>query len=166
MRAVGPRQEKVFSAFEQMDTNNDGLVTKEEFYAYFGVVSSLMSPEEFANTVGEMRDVAGAERGVGDMLAAAAHWRVGWYGDTGAVAGHTRSGRTGWRQDGGDSSGRTLLVDVTTAQSRYPATPAHHQIALLNGSLLSFLYHVFKRLIGKFRKKVQIQFSQEFSVAK
>ena len=69
---VGPRKAKVFSDFELMDENKDGIVTLDEMLAYFGVAASMMSEDEFAATVSEMREVAEAEKSVAAMVQLAA----------------------------------------------------------------------------------------------
>lgn len=73
---VGPRTEKVFSSFEQMDTDNDGQVTLQEMLDYFGVAASLMSADEFKSTITEMTEVAGIEKAVAVSVELAAEGKA------------------------------------------------------------------------------------------
>jgi len=59
--SVGPRMTKVFAEFEKMDVDGDQKVSLDEMLLYFGVVSQMMTPEQFHSTVEEMSAVAGQE---------------------------------------------------------------------------------------------------------
>ena len=60
--------------------------------------------------------------------AAARGWGVAWAADSGSNTGITPVGRSAWRGDTRDSTGRTVLLDVDTSRCRYggagaPAPP-------------------------------------------
>jgi len=80
---VGPRKEKVFSAFEKMDINDDKVVTLDEMLLYFGMVATLMSEDQFKETVGEMREMAATEKSVLTMIGYAEQAAQGEYTELG-----------------------------------------------------------------------------------
>ena len=69
--AVGPREEKIFANFDQMDLDQDNKVTLDEMLTYFSVVASMMGEKEFAEAVEEMKMVVNSENAREAMVAMA-----------------------------------------------------------------------------------------------
>ena len=66
---VGPNKEKVFTQFKAMDTDGDNVVSLEEMMTYFSIAATMMSEDEFAATVEEMKESAKNDKSVADMVA-------------------------------------------------------------------------------------------------
>jgi len=70
---VGPHKVQVFSQLDQMDTNNDNMVTKDEMIAFFQAAAGL-SDDEFFFTVDEMLAVAQDEATIAMLTSMAAEY--------------------------------------------------------------------------------------------
>ena len=62
----------MFSNFEQMDVNNDGVVSRDEMTQFFSIAAETMGDSDFTHTLNEMLSVAATEQDVENALSFAA----------------------------------------------------------------------------------------------